>query len=388
MAPPQVNTPGTASNGMLSTILEGQRSQMLSRDSRISLPDEARQYIANMTDSPVPSPRADAFAAQFAGPARALQPQIQIPTNPGGLAPPTPGAIGEADSPGGTSEFLDMGDEEDDEDDDQDSAITGPEADTETEYEVVDTPSPDGSQKQRPQDDTPHLYAHGRKVKARAAAEDFPLPPPNVHISSQEPIVQAKVQHAQMQGPQHPQGVSSDSIYQQPQSLTSSTTAYSSSDHLSPLENPYSPPGQYQPNQSSQSLRMDPQQSQSQQQVQTPIQPLPASFRALPLLSTDLPHTTITVSHSFVRPNDRGKEVLSFVVFVSPGHGKDGWKVEKMYSDVLGLDQRVRSSVGKGVGKKIANLPEGKLWKDHAPAKVDQRKVRVLKPKIIFKIRC
>lgn len=49
--------------------------------------------------------------------------------------------------------------------------------------------------------------------------------------------------------------------------------------------------------------------------------------------------------------------------------------MEKMYSDVLSLDQRVRSTVGKGVGKKIANLPEGKLWKDHAPAKVDQRKV-------------
>lgn len=67
--------------------------------------------------------------------------------------------------------------------------------------------------------------------------------------------------------------------------------------------------------------------------------------------------------------------MLSFIVFVNPGNGKDGWKVEKMYSDVLSLDQRVRNSVGKGVGKKIANLPEGKLWKDHAPAKVDQRKV-------------
>lgn len=78
-----------------------------------------------------------------------------------------------------------------------------------------------------------------------------------------------------------------------------------------------------------------------------------------------------------MRPNDRGKEVLSFVVYVDPGKGKDGWKVEKMYSDVLGLDQRVRSSVAKGVGKKIASLPEGKLWKDHAPAKVDQRKVCV-----------
>ncbi|KAJ7695150.1 hypothetical protein B0H17DRAFT_931184 [Mycena rosella] len=116
---------------------------------------------------------------------------------------------------------------------------------------------------------------------------------------------------------------------------------------------------------------------------QAPLQPVrhspvastvPASFRALPLLSTDLPHTTVTVSHSFVRPNDRGKEVLSFVVYVDPGNNKEGWKVEKMYSDVLALDQRVRNSVGKGVGKKMVNLPEGKLWKDHAPAKVDQRK--------------
>lgn len=117
--------------------------------------------------------------------------------------------------------------------------------------------------------------------------------------------------------------------------------------------------------------------SQSQQQQQQPQKPAAstASFRALPLISPDLPHTTITVSHSFVRPNDRGKEVLSFIVFVNPGSGKEGWKVEKMYSDVISLDQRVRNSVGKAVVKKIVTLPEGKLWKDHAPAKVDQRKV-------------
>lgn len=81
------------------------------------------------------------------------------------------------------------------------------------------------------------------------------------------------------------------------------------------------------------------------------------------------------MSQSSVRPNDRGKDVLSFIVEINPGSGKEPWKVEKMYSDVLSLDQRVRAVVGKGVGKKIASLPEGKLWKDHAPAKVDQRKV-------------
>jgi RalA-binding protein 1 len=100
-----------------------------------------------------------------------------------------------------------------------------------------------------------------------------------------------------------------------------------------------------------------------------------AAFRALPLLASDIPYTTIQVANSSIRPNDRGKEVLSFIVVVDPGHGKAPWKVEKLYSDVLGLDQRIRASVGKGVGKKIANLPEGKLWRDHAPAKVDQRKV-------------
>jgi len=101
-------------------------------------------------------------------------------------------------------------------------------------------------------------------------------------------------------------------------------------------------------------------------------------YRALPLLSSDLPTTLIQVSQSLVRPNDRGKEVLSFVIIVHPDPAnptKESWKVEKMYSDVVALDARVRGTVGKAIAKKIVSLPEGKLWKDHAPAKVDHRKV-------------
>ena len=56
--------------------------------------------------------------------------------------------------------------------------------------------------------------------------------------------------------------------------------------------------------------------------------------------------TRVQVSYSSIRPNDRGKEVPSFVIVVDPGSGKEPWKVEKLY----------------------------KLWRDHAPAKVDQRK--------------
>ena len=99
-------------------------------------------------------------------------------------------------------------------------------------------------------------------------------------------------------------------------------------------------------------------------------------FRALPLLASDLPHTEINVVTSTIRPNERGKEVLSFVIAVNPGGGKEPWKVEKLYSDVLALDARVRANLSKNVLKKMATLPEGRMWRDHAPAKVDQRKVR------------
>lgn len=98
-------------------------------------------------------------------------------------------------------------------------------------------------------------------------------------------------------------------------------------------------------------------------------------FRALPLLAADLPHTKIQVSHSSIRPNDRGKEVLSFVIVVNPGNGKDSWQIEKLYSDVIALDQRVKG-LSRSLARKMPMLPDSKLWRDHAPAKVDQRKVR------------
>lgn len=98
------------------------------------------------------------------------------------------------------------------------------------------------------------------------------------------------------------------------------------------------------------------------------------SFRALPLLAADLARTKVQVISSSVRPNDRGKDVVSFVALVSPGSSKEPWRIEKLYPDVLSLDHRIRSLAGRNGSKKIGNLPEPKLWKDHAPAKVDQRK--------------
>ncbi len=106
-----------------------------------------------------------------------------------------------------------------------------------------------------------------------------------------------------------------------------------------------------------------------------PEQDSQVQFRALPLLPHDLPYTRVTVTISSIRPNDRGKDVLSFVVMVDPGNQKEPYLIEKLYSDVLGLDQRIRSRYGKSIHKKIPHLPDGKLWRDHAPSRVDQRKV-------------
>ena len=207
-----------------------------------------------------------------------------------------------------------------------------------------------------------------RKDKARVAAEEFPLPPASTPLIQRQALAaqeaQLHVQGSQHQTPLQEQKIQLSSPGKQFQVMADQPGGYTHLAHPRSEEN-ISLPQQTIPHR--QDSRLQPSQDQQLQET--------VAFRALPLLSSDLPHTNITVSHSFVRPNDRGKEVLSFIVFVDPGSGKDGWKVEKMYSDVLGLDQRVRSSVGKGVGKKIANLPEGKLWKDHAPAKVDQRKV-------------
>ncbi|KAJ7604044.1 signal transducer [Mycena polygramma] len=266
-----------------------------------------------MGDTPVPSPKVDVFAPR--------------------VLPAAPSAPSQA----GHSQFLDL---DEDEADDEDSERADEE---EQEVDEEDVPEPAVP---------PTQPLHTSRRAPPAAASDFPLPPP-----TQQQFMQPGETYVNSQTllqPQRPQ-------QQQQQYAQSSEMALQ-------------PQRSQQYAQSSESLNP---QAPLQPQRLSPIPgtgTVPASFRALPLISTDLPHTTVNVSHSFVRPNDRGKEVLSFVVFVDPGGNKEGWKVEKMYSDVLALDQRVRNSVGKGVGKKMVSLPEGKLWKDHAPAKVDQRK--------------
>ncbi|KAF7356794.1 hypothetical protein MVEN_01014700 [Mycena venus] len=421
-AQPQITTsPGTPADAPSPSSLQGPsaaallsdaRSQALSRDSRISLPDEARQYIANMGDTPVPSPKVDAFAPRI------------LPTAPAS------GSSGQS-SDAGHSQFLDLDEDEDEADDEDDDERGEDEGDRDDDNSSgADVSEPSSLPPTQP------LFAPRRTQTQPTAASDFPLPPPTLGgqppsqtdaqaqaqaqalantqaqgalayqqaqdraaaamaQQQQQQQQRAREQMQQQQQLQQQQQMQRQQQEQQMQRQQQEQQFWPSQETLvdpqAPLQPNRAPPQQQQFAQSSESLvnsqtPLQPQRHRGDSESlgsQAPLQPqrlspvastVPASFRALPLLSTDLPHTTVTVSHSFVRPNDRGKEVLSFVVYVDPGHNKEGWKVEKMYSDVLALDQRVRNSVGKTVGKKMASLPEGKLWKDHAPAKVDQRK--------------
>lgn len=341
------------------------------------MPDEARQYIANMADSPLPSPRIDVFATR-------LKPL------PAHAASRENGRDDHEES-----EFLDMDEEDEDseEEDDQGNNLAAVDhSEIQNQHNQVPqiiipvqaTPKFDSSEMHAQQNFSPEgppsdhefeIPIARHKEKLRVVAEEFPLPPPsNIYVHQHQAAIPHEAQHQypSQHAPQHGQAhtVSTPGPSTSKHARAMPDQSFGSSAWPNPQDSELSMPENSYPQSSH---RQIPQQQVRDQQKQQQ-QAVPASFRALPLLPTDLPHTTINVSHSFVRPNDRGKEVLSFVVFVSPGQSKEGWKVEKLYSDVLSLDQRVRSSVGKGVGKKIANLPEGKLWKDHAPAKVDQRK--------------
>lgn len=93
-----------------------------------------------------------------------------------------------------------------------------------------------------------------------------------------------------------------------------------------------------------------------------------------------LPFLRIRVVNSHIRTNDRSREVISFsicVILDNPDASSPSqkWYIEKRYSDVLALDQAVKAKHSRSQSRKIANLPDKSLFKDHAPSKVDLRKV-------------
>ena len=286
------------------------RPQAASRESRITIPEEAKQYISSVIDSP-----ANSLLALEPGRnhSRGQSPASSSAHNlPDSRDSATDKSSTRRDLSDG--EFLDLEDSD---------SLYGSTADHSLTSPTQDTRSPDDRQP---------------RLAVPPAADDFPLPPGIVNASNGDsksgtPQANPAIQRTRKaDGPDSP--------------TTPTPVAYGSRSSV-----------------------------MSVYQSLIPEQDSQVQFRALPLLPHDLPYTRVTVTNSSIRPNDRGKDVLSFVVMVDPGHQKESYLIEKLYSDVLGLDQRLRVRYGKSIHKKIPHLPDGKLWRDHAPSRVDQRKV-------------
>ncbi|KAG0169711.1 hypothetical protein DFQ28_003408 [Apophysomyces sp. BC1034] len=90
---------------------------------------------------------------------------------------------------------------------------------------------------------------------------------------------------------------------------------------------------------------------------------------------------SIKLVGSHIKTNDRGKEVISFIISVGKGDEtttsdfEELWRVEKLYSDFLSLDGKLRAQSNRTISNKIGKLPDKALFTTNAPSKADQRKV-------------
>ncbi|KAH7890731.1 hypothetical protein F5I97DRAFT_1974384 [Phlebopus sp. FC_14] len=327
------HTPSTLSS-TLSPIIED--PAQVNRESKVKPSDDINPHIDNMSEDPMTNP---GISRTLYGPSVPQGPSMhdQGPAQVLDNTRQASSSSNEMDRFGttiGDEEFLDM-------DDDEERGEDGGRQQSSTALEKK------------------------KKDKPRAAAEDFPMPPSHAPVpfphqpkASMPSVIDTNVptQARPQPSAQH----AAEMVHRQPhthvvQSQSSLEPGPSTPVPESPLPDSYLSPTQVAHGYSSAGPSL--------------------TFRALPLIPDDLRTTRVTVSHSSIKANDRGKDVLSFVIEVDPGNSKEGWKVEKLYSDVLGLDHRLRAAVGKGVVKKMGVLPEGRLWRDHAPAKADQRKV-------------
>ena len=354
----------------------------LSRDSRITLPDETSRYLNynHLIESPIGSPGSMTMVSN-------AQRDGSVPSSPlRGVTdasqenePPVPGpSKTAAPSASPSGEFLDL-----------DTTDDGEYAGDSSQEAVATQPQPHPVPANTPQQQQQPTYGKGGTVPSGSGVPP-PRPPRRARSSD---VVESS--HLSLQGssvepvPPPEERVSSDATARSVNGAGSSasSTAFGVSSQAHSNYAPQTMPPPHQPEQQwqqQQYSRPSNSQQQQQQQQQQGSPPAPANtsssdlprfeYKSAKLTNDDLPHTVIRVDGSTIRSNDRGKEVLSFLIGVSV-KGKEPWKVEKLYSDVLALDGRIRVGAGKTQGKKIASLPDNKLFKDNAPAKVDQRKI-------------
>ncbi|KAI9248135.1 hypothetical protein EDC94DRAFT_625220 [Helicostylum pulchrum] len=88
---------------------------------------------------------------------------------------------------------------------------------------------------------------------------------------------------------------------------------------------------------------------------------------------------SVKVVGSNIKPNEKGKEVVSFILSVGTSEEDESkeerWRVEKFYSDFLSLDAKLKTQRSRTTSSRMGKLPDKALFSNNAPTKVDQRKI-------------
>ncbi|ORZ13471.1 hypothetical protein BCR42DRAFT_418379 [Absidia repens] len=134
------------------------------------------------------------------------------------------------------------------------------------------------------------------------------------------------------------------------------------------------------------SLRQQQQQKQKQHSdggprdynMYSPTYTQPSSTMKLNSISD----VTVKVIGSLLKSNEKGKDVVSFILSVGK-HTDDRfeelWRVQKLYSDFLDLDLKLKAQLGGSKMNKMTRLPEKQLFTTRSPNKLDQRRVALEK---------
>ncbi|KAI9493695.1 hypothetical protein BDB00DRAFT_928826 [Zychaea mexicana] len=89
----------------------------------------------------------------------------------------------------------------------------------------------------------------------------------------------------------------------------------------------------------------------------------------------------VKVLGSNITTNTKGKGVILFTISVRKDMddmARELWRIEKLYSDFLALDSKLKSQSRPRTGK-ISKLPDKALFATHTPNKADQRKMAIEK---------
>ncbi len=252
-----------------------------SRESRISLPDEAKRFIANMGESPLSSPHTNGHPDNWS--AKPKEHQSSIPRQ-------SSDDDNRRDVEG--RPFLDLEDDSDIDprvsEETKVQTIRG--SDSELDVEGTEETAVDF-------DYTPKRGAlsgnqQTPKRTTSTTADQFPLPPATFVTPPRAPTSPTTADLATMQT-----------------NLNASSSSRTTS--LQPtLEEPTGRRSR----------------DKNRDSFMIPENAPEAKFRQMPLLNTDVKAASVRVVGSHIRANDRGKEVLSFVVQVDVT-GKDGWTV-------------------------------------------------------------